>query len=52
MKLYVDTSDKQVTVSREPVEKMDQNNRQKAERGTAGRCGRRRYSSWTTTEAT
>jgi hypothetical protein len=34
MKLYVDTSDKQVTVSREPVEKIDQNNRQKTERGT------------------
>ena len=34
MKLYVDTNDKQITVSREPVEKLDQNNRQKAERGT------------------
>jgi hypothetical protein len=34
MKLYVDTSSKQVTVSREPVEKTDQNNRQRTERGT------------------
>jgi hypothetical protein len=34
VKLYVDTSSKQVTVSREPVEKTDQNGRQKVERGT------------------
>ena len=34
MKLYVDTSTKQVTVSREPVEKTEQNGRQKTERGT------------------
>ncbi|MGP4104961.1 hypothetical protein [Nonomuraea sp. KM90] len=34
MKLYVDTSNKQVTVSREPVEKTDQNGRQKTERDT------------------
>jgi len=34
MKLYVDTSRKQVTVSREPVEKTEQNGRQKQERGT------------------
>jgi hypothetical protein len=35
MKLYVDTSRKQVTVSREPVEKTDgQSGRQKQERGT------------------
>jgi hypothetical protein len=34
MKLYVDTSTKQVTVSKEPVEKLDQNGRQKVERGT------------------
>ena len=35
MKLYVDTSSKQVTVSREAVEKNDgQNGRQKQERGT------------------
>ena len=35
MKLYVDTIRKQVTVSREPVEKTDgQSGRQKQERGT------------------
>ena len=34
MKLYVDTSAKQVTVTREPTEKMEQNGRQKVERGT------------------
>ena len=34
MKLYVDTSAKQVTVSREPVEKTEQNGRQRTERGT------------------
>jgi hypothetical protein len=34
MKLYVDTSTKQVTVSREPAEKLEQNGRQKVERGT------------------
>ncbi len=34
MKLYVDTSAKQVTVSRDPEEKNDQNGRQKVERGT------------------
>lgn len=34
MKLYVDTSTKQVTVSKEPVEKTDQNGRQRTERGT------------------
>ncbi len=34
MKLYVDASTKQVTVSREPVEKTEQNGRQKVERGT------------------
>jgi hypothetical protein len=34
MKLYVDTNVKQVTVSREPVEKTEQNGRQKQERGT------------------
>lgn len=34
MKLYVDTSAKQVTVSKEPVEKRDQNDRQRVERGT------------------
>ncbi len=34
MKLYVDTSTKQVTVSRDPVEKTEQNGRQKTERGT------------------
>jgi hypothetical protein len=35
MKLYVDTSAKQVTVTREPVEKQDgQSGRQKVERGT------------------
>ena len=35
MKLYVDTSTKQVTVSRESVEKTDgQSGRQKTERGT------------------
>jgi hypothetical protein len=34
MKLYVDASRKQVTVSREPVEKTEQNGRQKQERGT------------------
>jgi hypothetical protein len=34
MKLYVDTSKKSVMVSREPVEKTEQNGRQKVERGT------------------
>ena len=34
MKLYVDTSSKHVTVSRESVEKTEQNGRQKQERGT------------------
>jgi hypothetical protein len=34
MKLYVDTNSKQVTVSRESVEKTEQNGRQKQERGT------------------
>jgi hypothetical protein len=34
MKLYVDTSAKQVTVSRDPMEKTDQNGRQRTERGT------------------
>ena len=34
MKLYVDTNRKQVTVSREPVEKTEQTGRQKQERGT------------------
>ena len=34
MKLYVDTGAKQVTVSRDPEEKNDQNGRQKTERGT------------------
>jgi hypothetical protein len=34
MKLYVDTSSKHVTVSREAAEKLEQNGRQKQERGT------------------
>jgi hypothetical protein len=34
MKLYVDTTDKQVTVSKAPDEKTDQNGRQKSERDT------------------
>ena len=34
MKLYVDTTNMQVTVSKEPVEKVDQNGRQKTERDT------------------
>jgi hypothetical protein len=34
MKLYVDTKDKQVTVSKAPDEKRDQNGRQKTERDT------------------
>ena len=34
MKLYVDTGSKHVSVSREPVEKTEQNGRQKTERGT------------------
>ncbi len=34
MKLYVDTSAKHVTVSRNPEEKTDQNGRQRTERGT------------------
>lgn len=34
MKLYIETSAKQVTVTREPAEKMEQNGRQKVERGT------------------
>ena len=38
MKLYVDTTSKQVTVTKEPTEKLEQNGRQKVERGT-GRPG-------------
>ena len=34
MKLIVDTSNKHVMVSKEPVEKLEQNGRQKVERGT------------------
>jgi hypothetical protein len=34
MKLYVDTSSKQVTVTKDPTEKPEQNGRQKTERGT------------------
>ena len=34
MKLYVDTGTKQVTVTKDPVEKADTNGRQKTERGT------------------
>jgi hypothetical protein len=34
MKLYVDTNGKQVTVTRDPTEKLEQNGRQKLERGT------------------
>ena len=34
MKLYVDTKDKQVTVSKAPEEKRDQNGKQKSERDT------------------
>jgi hypothetical protein len=34
VKLYVDTSDKQVTVSKAPEPKNDQNGQQKSERGT------------------
>jgi hypothetical protein len=34
MKLYVDTSVKQVTVTKDPTEKNEQNGRQRVERGT------------------
>jgi hypothetical protein len=34
MKLYVDTNSKQVTVTKDPGEKLEQNGRQKVERGT------------------
>jgi hypothetical protein len=34
MKLIVDTKEKQVTVSRDPMEKTEQNGRQRTERGT------------------
>ena len=34
MKLYVDTNGKQVTVTKDPVEKTEQNGRQKMERAT------------------
>ena len=34
MKLYVDTTGKQVTVTKDPTEKLEQNGRQKVERGT------------------
>ena len=34
MKLYVDTGSKQVTVTKDPGEKLEQNGRQKVERGT------------------
>ena len=50
MKLYVDTT-KQVTVSREAGEKMEQTAVSGRSAGRAGRCGRRRCLSWTTTAA-
>ena len=34
MKLYVDTNSKQVTVTKDPGEKLEQNGRQKTERNT------------------
>jgi hypothetical protein len=34
MKLYVDTNSKQVTVTKDPGEKLEQNGRQKVERGS------------------
>jgi len=34
MKLYVDTNSKQVTVTKDPTEKLEQNGRQKVERNT------------------
>ncbi len=34
MKLYVDTNGKQVTVTKDPTEKLEQNGRQKVERNT------------------
>ena len=34
MKLYVDTGSKQVTVTKDPTEKLEQNGRQKVDRGT------------------
>ena len=34
MKLYIETSAKSVTVSKDPEEKTDQNGRQRTERGT------------------
>jgi len=34
MKLIVDTNGKQVTVTKDPTEKLEQNGRQKSERGT------------------
>ena len=34
MKLYVDTNGKQVTVTKDPTEKVEQNGRQKTERNT------------------
>src|SRR5260370_39574484 len=34
MKLYVDTNGRQVTVTKDPVEKTEKNGRQKQERGT------------------
>lgn len=34
MKLIIETSAKQTTVTKEPVEKLDQNQRQRMERGT------------------
>ena len=34
MKLYVDTGSKQVTVTKDPTEKLEQNGRQKTERAT------------------
>jgi hypothetical protein len=49
MKLYVDTSTKQVTVSKEPVEKTTRTAVRGLSVGRAGRCGRRRCSSWTMT---
>src|SRR4051812_44145734 len=34
VKLYVDTTGKQITVSKDPTERVDQNNRQRTERET------------------
>lgn len=47
MKLFIDVTGKSFMVTKEAVEKSDQNGRQKSERRPADRCGSRRSWRWT-----